>query len=415
MRVLFFVLLLFAFVPPVMAEEIYICPMHPHIHGEEGDTCPICGMALTPQNDSGSMSMPDDDMEGMNSENVIRIDPTFVQALGVKTGTVSSHTFGRNIRSFGEVVPSTRNETMFHMRTEGWIVDLATDAVGDTVKKGDLLFTYYSPDLMNAQSDFLIGSRVGNAEERLRLYGMDDKAIAELKEKGRMMRETPFYAPADGTVVTLNVRKGSFVKEGELALSMQDFSQVWVNADVPAKDLQFLAEGQKAKAIVPETGKTYESSIDFIHHVADPQTRTGTVRLVVPHKHLEPKPGTYVDVVFDADSKERLAVPAEAVLYGGQGATVMESLGNGRFQPVTVETGITADGFTEITSGLQEGQKIVTSGQFMIDAESNLRGGMASMGMDMEGMGDMENMDGMKNMEMNNDADSMNMEAGHEH
>jgi len=403
MRIFAFLILLVFTVPAFAAEDIYICPMHPHIHGEEGDTCPICGMDLVLQNEPAAMSMPENDMEDMVSENAIHIDPTFLQALGVKTGIVSSHTFGRNIRSFGEVVPSTRNETMFHMRTEGWVVDLATDAVGDTVKKGDLLFTYYSPDLMNAQSDFLIGNRVGNAEERLELYGMDNEAITKLKEKGRMMRETPFYAPADGTVVTLNVRKGSFVKEGELALSLQDFSHVWVNADVPVRDLQFLAEGQKAKAIVPETEKVYESSIDFIHHTADPQTRTGIVRLVVPHAHLEPKPGTYVDVVFDADSKKRLAVPVEAVLYGAQGATVIEHLGNGKFRPVAVETGITAEGFTEITSGLQIGQKIVTSGQFMIDAESNLRGGMASMGMDMEGM------------EMNDGTDSMNMEGGHVH
>jgi len=251
---------------------------------------------------------------------------------------------------------------------------------------------------MNAQSDFLIGNRVSNAEERLRLFGMDDKAIRELKEKGRMMRETPFYAPMDGTVIDLKIRKGSFVKEGDLALSMQDFSQVWANADVPIQDLQFLEIGQSAKVIVSETGKTYDSTIDFIHHVADPQTRTGIVRLVLPHKHLEPKPGTYIDVIFDADSQERLAVPAEAVLYDGTGAKIIESLGDGYFRPVSVETGITANGLTEITSGLEKGQNIVTSGQFMIDAESSLRGGMGSM-------------------EMKDDADmnDMKMEHNHEH
>lgn len=113
------------------------------------------------------------------------------------------------------------------------LIDLAVDALGDTVKKGDLLFTYYSPDLMNAQSDFLIGSRVGNATQRLRLYGMDDKAIAELKERGKFFEKTPFYAPEDGTVTMLNVRKGGHVNEGGSVLKLQDFSTVWVNADVP--------------------------------------------------------------------------------------------------------------------------------------------------------------------------------------
>lgn len=377
MRALLFIVLLFVFVPPVLAEEIYICPMHPHIHGEAGESCPICGMALVPKSKSGSMSMPDD-----MPENAIHINPAFIQALGIKTDTVTRRSFGHNIRAYGEIVPSTRSQYVLNMRTEGWIVDLATDAAGDTVKKGDLLFTYYSPDLMSAQSDNFIGTRVGNAKERMQFYGMDEQAIALLEKKGRFLEATPFHAPMDGTVVTLNVRKGSFVEKGGLALTLQDFSTVWVSADVPLRDLEFLAEGQKATIIVPEIGKTYESTIDFIHPVADPQTRTGNVRLVVPHENLEPKPGTYVDVVFDADSEERLAVPAEAILYGGNGAVVFESPGDGMFRPVMVETGITTDGLTEITSGLEAGQTIVTSGQFMIDAESNLRSGRANMGED---------------------------------
>mgnify|MGYP005844849835 CR=1 FL=1 len=194
------------------------------------------------------------------------------------------------------------------------------------------------------------------------------------------MRETPFYAPMDGVIIDLKVRKGSFVKEGDLALSIQDFSQVWVNADVPIRDLQFLDIGQSATVTAPETGKTYESSIDFIHYVADPKTRTGIVRLVLQTESLEPKPGTYVDVLFNAKSEELLAVPAEAVLYDATGSKIIKDLGDGYFRPVTVETGITADGFTEIISGIEEGHEIVTSGQFMIDAESSLRGGMANMG-----------------------------------
>lgn len=398
MRVLFFILLLFVFTPATFAAESYICPMHPHIHGEAGDTCPICGMTLVPKSEAGAMAIPGDTGNTIPG-NAIRINPVFVQALGVKTDEVSRHDFGRNIRAFGEIVPSTRNEYAVDMRTEGWIVDLATSAVGDTVKKGDLLFTYHSPDLMTAQSDYLIGGRIGNPEQRLRVYGMDEKAIAAVNKKGRFLEATPFHAPIDGTVVSLNVRKGSFVEEGDLALSMQDFSQVWVNADVPVRDIQFLSAGHPAHVLVPETGKIYESSVDFIHHVADPQSRTGTIRLVVRHEHGEPKPGTYVDVVVEADKQSRLAVPAEAVLHRARGATVIESLGKGLFQPVTVEIGITENGLTEIISGLEEGQQIVTSGQFMIDAESNLRGGTSSMG----------------GMDMGEDMQDMEMEAGHEH
>ncbi|MCB1681027.1 MAG: efflux RND transporter periplasmic adaptor subunit [Rhodospirillales bacterium] len=398
MRVLFFVLLLFApaviFAPAAVAAEEYICPMHPHISGKEGDSCPICGMTLVPKVEK----TPDNagheghSTDALALEGALHIDPSYVQALGVKTAEVTHRDFGRNIRAFGKIVPSTRLEYAVDVRMKGWIVDLPVDAVGDTVKKGDLLFTYYSPDLMTAQSDYLIGSKIGGAEQRLRLYGMDDKAIAELKKKGRFLEETPFYAPADGSVTLLNVRKGSHVNEGGNIVKLQDFSKLWVNVDVPVKDIQFLAVGTPATVTVPETGDNYETSVDFIHPVNDPQSRTVTVRLILDNPNGVLKPDTFVDAAFRADVQSRLAVPAEAVLYGGMGAYVMENVSDGMFRPVMVETGITADGLTEIKNGLKHGQRIVTSGQFMLDAESNLRGGMAAMGHD-HGSADMDGMD----------------------
>ena len=392
MRVLFFVLLLFAFAPAAIAAEEYICPMHPHISGEEGDSCPICGMTLVPKVEKTPDNTGQEGHSTDASEGALHIDSSYVQALGVKTAEVTHHDFGRNIRAFGKIAPSTRLEYAVDVRTKGWIVDLPVDAVGDTVKKGDLLFTYYSPDLMTAQSDFLIGSKIGGAEQRLRLYGMDEKAITELKKRGKFFEETPFYASADGTVSMLNVRKGAYVNEGGSVLKLQDFSRLWVNVDVPVKDIQFLAVETPATVTVPETGDSYETSIDFIHPVNDPQSRTVMVRLILDNPGGVLKPDTYVDAVFKADVQSRLAVPAEAVLYGGMGAYVMENISDGYFNPVMVETGITADGLTEIKSGLKHGQRIVTSGQFMLDAESNLRGGMAAMGHD-HGGADMNGME----------------------
>ena len=392
MRVLFFVLLLFAFAPAAIAAEEYICPMHPHISGEKGDSCPICGMTLVPKVETTPDNTGHEGQGASAPEGVLRIDPSYVQALGVKTAEVTHHDFGRNIRAFGKIAPSTRLEYAVDVRTKGWVVDLPVDAVGDTVKKGDLLFTYYSPDLMTAQSDFLIGAKIGNTEQRLRLFGMDEKAIAELKKRGKFFEETPFYAPADGTVTMLNVRKGSHVGEGGSIVKLQDFSQLWVNADVPVKDIQFLAVGTSATVTVPETSYSYETSVDFIHPVNDPQSRTVMVRLILDNLDGALKPDTYVDAVFRADVESRLAVPAETVLYGGMGAYVMENISDGYFNPIMVETGITADGLTEIKNGLKQGQRIVTSGQFMLDAESNLRGGMAAMGHD-HGSADMNGMD----------------------
>lgn len=393
MRVTILILLLFVFVSPVWAaQDIYVCPMHPHISGEEGDNCPICGMTLVPKVAEIPKSENHGDQNAEAPEGALNIDPSYVHVLGVKTAEVTHHEFGKNIRAFGRIAPSTRLEYAVDVRAKGWIVDLAVDAVGDTVKKGDLLFSYYSPDLMSAQVDFLSGRRVGNAKQRLKLYGMEEKAIALLKKKGAFLEETPFYAPADGTVSMLNVRKGTHVNEGGSVMNIQDFSKLWVNVEVPVRDVQFLAVGTPTKVTVPETGKEYETTIDFIHPINDPQSRTTTVRLILENSDGALKPDTYIDANFNADMRSRLAVPTQAVLYSAMGAYVMENIRDGFFKPVMVQTGITANGLTEITSGLSHRQRIVTSGQFMLDAESNLRGGMAAMGHDQGGMTDAKEM-----------------------
>jgi len=385
------------------ADKMYICPMHPHIEGKAGENCPICGMSLVPKiqdmpnsNKADSMALP---------EKAVSISSHYIQALGVKTDTVSSHSFGKAIRAYGQIAPSSRLEHAVTVRVDGWIVDLATSALGDQVKKGDLLFTFYSPDLMTAQSDFLIRTRAGNADQRLRLYGMDDKAIAEFKVGGKMMEATPFYAPKDGTVTTLDARPGMYMSEGNRVLTLQDLSKVWVNAEVPLRDISFLDKGQNATITQPETGTTYTGAIDFVHPVANSTSRTVMVRIIVENTNGALRPETYLDVVFDGTPKARLAVPQDAVLFGGQGQYVMEVVGDGQFRPTMVEAGVTSNGLTEITSGLKQGQRIVTSGQFMIDAESNLRGGIASMDMN---MGDSK----MKDMD---EIPTIKMEGGHVH
>ncbi len=353
----------------------WVAPMDPNFRSDEPGQSPM-GMDLVPVYEdelSGGASAP---------EGAIKIDPIYTHTLGVKTDEVAQQEFGRHIRAFGKIASSTRLEHAVDVRTKGWIVDLAVGAVGDAVQKGDLLFTYYSPDLMTAQADFMIGRRIGGAKQRLRLFGMDDKAIEVLRKKGRFLEKTPFHAPVDGTVTLLSVRKGAHVSEGGNVMMIQDFSRLWVNVYVPIRDAQFLRVGTLTKVTLPETGETYETSIDFIHPVNDPQSRTVMVRLILENPDGILKPDTYIDALFKADVQSRLAVPVEAVLYSSMGAYVMEDAGEGYFRPVMVTTGITANGLTEIKSGLKSGQHIVTSGQFMLDAESNLRGGMAAMGHD---------------------------------
>jgi Cu(I)/Ag(I) efflux system membrane fusion protein len=386
MRVFSLLFILFIYSTPVIAAENYICPMHPHIHGEADATCPVCGMNLVLLEDNNDSNEHKGHIRAEDDSVKISIKPDFLHTLGIKTAEVSYHKFGQNIRAYGRVIPNTREEYRVDVRTEGWVTKLETDAVGDAVKKGDLLFNYYSPDLLISSSDFLLQTRgkkvFGDPALRLKLEGMDDIVISQLKEKGELIYEVPFHAPVDGTVSKLNVREGSYVKAGETLLVIDDFSTVWVRAEIPIKYMPFLKVGDQAMVTLPDIGRDFTAVIDFIHPVLNADSRTGMARLVLENTETLLHPDHYVDVVFSADIKSRLTVPEEAILYSANGAYVFESLGEGRFTPRIVETGITADGHTEIRSGLAQGQKIVTSGQFLLDAESNLKAGMKGMNHD---------------------------------
>ncbi len=366
--------LLFALVfQQSFAQEIYICPMHPHIKGAAGATCPICGMDLVPQSNTKPMNMEMEN-ESAEEEKSITIQPGLIQSLGVRVNEVKPHTFGKRIRAFGRIVPNMRREYDVDTHSRGRISKLYVNAEGDKVKQGQILYTYYSPDLITAQSDFLIGARRDNAEQRLRLFGMDDGSIALLKKKNTFIEEVPFHAPANGTVTQLNIRQGSHLDAGERVMSISDFSTVWVMADVPLKDLEFLSTGDKASVIIPETGLQIETSIDFIYPLNNSSTRTAQVRAELANKDGNLRPDTYVDIEFESTPEERLAVPADAILYSSAGAFIFTEIQEGVYRAIKLDVGITSDGYTEVLSGLTEGQRVVISGQFMIDGESKIRG-----------------------------------------
>lgn len=399
MRAIFLAIFLFLSIMPAFANEDYICPMHPFVHGRKGDHCPICGMEL-------ALTAPEKEQNQSLPIGTIDISPAYIQALGVRTDKVTYHDFGQSVQSFGRIIPNTRDAYQISLRKGGWIKDLRTSAIGDSVNKGAVLFTLYSPDIINVETEYLTGLktgfRAGASEARLRLYGMDEQAIAEFKKRGAIIEEVPFHAPADGVVTFLNVLKGGYVAEGMPVLTLQDFSKVWVEAHVQIKDLNLLKIGTPAAVTVAQTGEKYRATVDFIYPMADSDSREGMVRLVLDNPEGMLKTDQLVDVMFTANAMSRLAAPEQAVMRSGMGSYVLKDLGKGHFLPVMVKTAITADGFTEITSGLSEGQYIVTSGQFMLDAESNLQGGMADMpGMDM-GNTPMPQDDGMKGMDMGN-------------
>lgn len=352
----------------------WTCPMHPHYIADSFGTCPICGMDLVRLETDATRP------EAAAAERpvAVTIAPEVIQNIGIRLGKVEKSRFGRQVRSFGIIYENERLLTEITARVEGWIEELKVTAVGDPVQQGALLFKLYSPQLVVSQNDYL-GARRGQGTEQAGVaqllgFGVQPQTIEMIARERKPLQSVPFYAERDGTISELNVRQGSYVKRGMTIAKIQDYSSVWLKAGVAEKDLGFITLDTPAAVSFPNLpGRQAAARVDYIYPTIDPKTRTGQVRLIIENTDGKIRPGSYADVTFEVGASHRLAVPTEAILASGQGRFVIVSLGQGRFEPRKVETGLAANALTEVTKGLSEGEDIVVSGQFLIDSESALR------------------------------------------
>lgn len=362
-------------------EQRYTCPMHPHFISDDPGSCPICGMDLVPL-DSGGADAASGASAGASP--AVTISPAMLQTVGVRVAVVERAEFGGRIEAFAQIAANERLQSAVSTRTPGWIERLYVRAVGDEVSAGDLMFELYSPDLVAAQMDYF-SARASNARRaeaslrRLEALGMGPLAIARMRERGEPLRLVPVFAERDGVVSELGMTEGDYLPVGADVLTLQDYSTVWVIAEAPQSELVHLAEGQRANVRLARGGAAVLGEVDYIYPTFDARTRTGRVRVVVPNPSGALRPGAFASVTFAGDSERRLAVPREAVLYSEDGARVVVALGGGRFEPREIETGLSENGFTEVTRGVSEGETIVASGQFLIDSESRLRESFARM------------------------------------
>lgn len=354
----------------------YTCPMHPHYIAEGEGTCPICGMDLVPLESGGGSSS----MEEEGAVRSISIAPETIQNMGVRIKPAEYVRFGRKFRAYGLVDVDTRLQTVVTGRVEGWLEDVKIRAVGDPVSRGMLLFRLYSPELISAQRDFISAlngksrQRLQSAETRLRSLGVGNEVIKQLRKDKSIIEQVPFYANTNGLVSELPVRQGAYIRPGSLITRIQSYDRVWLNASVPEKDLSSLQVKDDAEVSFPNLpGKTINTTIDYIYPEVDSNSRTGTVRLVIDNADRNLRPGTYADVVFQVDQSNRLAVADESILMDAKGAYLVVAMGEGRFESRVIKTGLNSDGYTEITQGVNAGDAIVVSGQFLIDSESSLR------------------------------------------
>ncbi|WPL12663.1 efflux RND transporter periplasmic adaptor subunit [Thiorhodovibrio litoralis] len=355
------------------ADPKYVCPMHPQIIKNEPGTCPICGMDL--------VEKWLDPMTGKHPE--VSLASAVVQTLGVRTAAAERGTLWRYIRTLGRVTYDETRLAHVHPRAPGWIEALDLRAEGEPVKQGETLAELYAPQILSAQVDFLL-SREGGGQRRisadkarnlLRLLAVPDDVIAAIERDGEPRNRVPIRAPMDGIVTHIAAREGMYVTEATEMFRVADLSRVWVMVDVYEHQIDWLKPGAAAEMRVPaRPGRTWKGKVDYLYPELDPNTRTLRVRLIFDNPDLSLKPNMFADVeIFGGPKKEVLKIPAEALIMTGERESVVLALGDGRFQPVDVVTGMQRDGAVEILSGLEAGDRVVTSGQFLIDSESNLQ------------------------------------------
>jgi Cu(I)/Ag(I) efflux system membrane fusion protein len=348
----------------------WVAPMDPDYRRDGPGKSPM-GMDLVP------VYATDED-----EESVVIISPSVQNNLGVRTQAAAVRPLWRKIEATGYVGLDETRISHVNLRTQGWIVKLLVNAEGERVAQGDLLFELYSPELVNAQKEFLQAHQRSDArlrsgaEEKLRALGMIRADIEALQRTGKVSENIRFIAPQNGIISALNIREGMFVQPNTTLMSLADLSSVWLQAEIFESQAQWVAEGQAAEARLGYLpGTLFSGQVDYVYPVLDPITRTLRVRLRFDNATEQLKPNMYARVsIFGRLRASALSVPREALIRGPERDRVVIALGDGRFSVHEVLTGMESGDWVEIVAGIEEGDEVVTSAQFLLDSEASLTG-----------------------------------------
>jgi len=319
------------------------------------------------------------------------LSPEEINTIGVRTALSRLEPIAQRIDTVGFVAYNDHATSHIHMRVEGWVETLHVRAVGERVRKGDVLFEIYAPEINIAAHELSRALQRGHkveariSRQKLRNFGMEDRQIKELSRSRNAARTIKVYAPQDGIVVGLNAADGMYLDPDIQAMTLTDLSSVWVIVDVFERDIGRLSEVKRAVARFDALpGQNFEGEIDYIYPELDPTTRTVPVRLRFDNRENRLRPNMFGTVsLLPKTTRAAMTVPSEAVIRTGRAERVMVKIGDGRFKPRLVTTGL-RDGFaedsrTEILQGLRLGEEIVTSAQFLLDSESALKAGFLRM------------------------------------
>ena len=402
--------------------EYWTCAMHPSVRLNDPGICPVCGMDLVPvakaqelkdeHNGSGTEM---DSMKSMNSgetkdmssgapeqehrSSVFRINPRRQQLINVKTEPVEVRNLTKDIRTVGKVVLDETKIEHIHTKFSGWIDKVFVDFTWEHVKKGDPLFSIYSPDLLSTQEEYLIAlkskkilvdsefpdiskgseSLVRATRNRLKLWDVSEDQIRDIERTGKVKKSIVFHSPITGHVSEKNTFENQYVEPGTLLYTIADHSTVWINADVYEDEIPLVKVGQEATLTVDSLpGEEFHGKVKFVWPHLMPETRTGKVRFEFPNPDLKLLPEMFANVDLQIPVGKKLSVTDSAVLRTGKNNVVFVNKGDGFMEIRKVEIGRKAGGYYEVLRGLKEGEIVVSRANFLIDAESKLQAAVAA-------------------------------------
>ena len=403
--------------------DYYTCTMHPSVKSQDPNgKCPICSMNLVPVLKKGGGEMKSEaspqmretkggEMKGMSgmqgmqgmkggseikgaqtSEFVVPVERQ--QQIGVTYAAVARKPLHHTIRSVGMVVPDKGRNWQFVSRVDGYVQKLDVKSPGEIVEKDAPLLSIYSPDLLTSEREFVEPLRmrdqakskdaretperlIQSARRRLQLWNVTNEQVAELEKTRNPQQNLTLLSPFRGVVQSVPVEQGKSVKVGDMLVEVADLSLVWVWAEFYENELSMLQTGQKTVVTAKSyPGENFDGTISLINPFLDEMKRTAKVRIDIPNADFKLRPGMYVNAELAMDMGEALTVPVSAIMPTGERNVVFVDKGEGKLEPRIVQLGAKYGDIYEVQSGLQEGERVVASANFLIDAESKVQGAL---------------------------------------
>jgi Cu(I)/Ag(I) efflux system membrane fusion protein len=416
---------------------LYQCPMHPTIVQDHPGDCPICGMKLikveaaqvkaapmdavarrvrfyrSPMDATLTSATPRKDEMGMDYVPVyeedpappvsglvaVEIEPARQQLIGLKTIEVTQGAVGGAWRTVGRVAIDETRVRHINLKVPGFVERIYVDFVGKQVRRGDPLFSLYSPELLSAQEEFLLalrtqaalaraGAAVGNdgaalvaaSRRKLALWDVPESEIDRVASTGQPTKTLTFYSPVAGVVTKKDVVEGMKLDAGAMPYEIVDLTSLWVLADVYESELRFVRENMAATLRLNAfPNREFKGKVVFIDPLLDPTTRTVKVRLTFPNPTGELRPEMFGEVVLHGTPHDGLRIPPDAIIDSGTDKVVFVAVGEGKFEPRKVRVGDSDSSYTEVVQGLALGERVVIRANFLIDSESRLRASLAEL------------------------------------